>query len=125
MYWQKRFDRENPDEEIERVISEIFEENHGNYGYHRIDDELRNRGIVVNYKKIQRIKQKLGLQSVKFTRKSRKYRTYRSNVGTVEKNRIHRRFHTTIPHQKLTTDTSEFKYFVTGEDGKVTIKRLI
>lgn len=51
MYWQKRFDRENPDEEIERVISEIFKENHGNYGYHRIDDELRNRGIVVNYKK--------------------------------------------------------------------------
>ncbi|MGY3188875.1 IS3 family transposase [Lysinibacillus sp. TE18511] len=55
MYWQKRFDRENPNEEIERVISEIFEENHGNYGYCRIDDELRNHGIVVNHKKIQRI----------------------------------------------------------------------
>lgn len=108
---------------IERVISEIFVENHGNYGYRRIDNELRNRGIVVNHKKIQRIKQKLGLQSVKFTRKSRKYNTYKGNVGTVEKNRIHRRYHTSIPHQKLTTDTSEFKYFITGEDVKVTTKK--
>ena len=85
MYWQKRFDRENPDEEIERVISEIFEENYGNYGYRRIDNELRNRGIVVNHKKIQRIKQKLGLQSVKFTRKSRKYSTYKGTVGSVRR----------------------------------------
>ncbi|MGE7112930.1 hypothetical protein [Lysinibacillus sp. NPDC047702] len=77
----------------------------------------------MDHKKIQRIKQKLGLQSVKFTRKSRKYSTYNGTVGTVEKNRIHRCFHTSIPHQKLTTDTSEFKYFVTGEDGKVTIKK--
>ncbi|WP_367239321.1 IS3 family transposase [uncultured Megasphaera sp.] len=26
-------------------------------------------------------------------------------------NRIRRRFNTAIPHQKITTDTSEFKYY--------------
>jgi len=54
---------------------------------------------------------------VKFTRKSQRHCRKR------EKNRIHRSVYKSIPHQKLTTDTSEFKYFVTGEDGKVTIEK--
>src|SRR5690625_4736006 len=32
MYWQKRLNEENTDEEIEKVIKEINEENNGNYG---------------------------------------------------------------------------------------------
>uniref|UniRef100_UPI00358DBAAF IS3 family transposase n=1 Tax=Lactobacillus iners TaxID=147802 RepID=UPI00358DBAAF len=32
-------------------------------------------------------------------------------VGTVAPNRIRRRFNTYIPHQKITTDTTEFKYY--------------
>lgn len=32
MYWQKRFDRGNPDREIEKKILEIREE-HKDYGY--------------------------------------------------------------------------------------------
>ena len=51
MYWQKRFNEANPDEEVEDLIKEIFEENNGNYGCRRIDMELRKRGYVVNHKK--------------------------------------------------------------------------
>ena len=40
-------------------------------------------------------------------------------VGRMAKNRIHRRFHTSIPHQKITTDTSEFKYYEQDEKGKI------
>ena len=42
MYWQKRFDRGNPDREIEKKILEIREE-HKDYGYRRILGELRNQ----------------------------------------------------------------------------------
>ena len=34
MYWQKRFDRGNPDREIEKKILEIREE-HKDYGYRK------------------------------------------------------------------------------------------
>ena len=32
-------------------------------------------------------------------------------VGTIAPNRIRRRFHIHMPHQKITTDTTEFKYY--------------
>ena len=72
MYWQKRFDRENPNREIEKKILESREE-HKDYGYRRIFGELRNQGFFINKKKVQRIVQKLGLQVTSYTRKSRKY----------------------------------------------------
>ena len=45
--------------------------------------ELRNQGYLVNKKKVQRIMQKLELQVTSFTRKSRKYSSYKGKVGTV------------------------------------------
>ena len=96
MYWQKRFDRENPDKEIEEKILEI-RKNNKDYGYRRILGELRNQGYVINKKKVQRIIQKLGLQVTSYTRKSRKYSSYKGKVGTVAPNRIRRRFNTNIP----------------------------
>ena len=87
MYWQKRFDRENPDKEIEEKIQEI-RANNKDYGYRRILGELRNQGYTINKKKVQRIVQKLGLQVTSYTRKSRKYSSYKGKVGTVAPNRI-------------------------------------
>ena len=45
--------------------------------------ELKNQGICVNKKKVQRIMQKLSLQVTSFTRKSRKYSSYKGKVGTI------------------------------------------
>lgn len=56
MYWQKRFDRENPDKQLEDEITKIHIENK-DYGYRRVYRELRNRKIFVNKKKVQRIMQ--------------------------------------------------------------------
>ncbi|WP_327205560.1 DDE-type integrase/transposase/recombinase, partial [Rossellomorea vietnamensis] len=42
-------------------------------------------------------------------RKSRKYNSYKGNVGKVAKNRLSRRFNTHVPLQKLVTDVTEFK----------------
>lgn len=123
MYWQKRFDRESPDKSIEEKILEIRRQ-HKDYGYRRMRAELRNQGIGVNKKKVQRIMQELQLQVTSFTRKSRKYSSYKGKIGTVAPNRINRRFNTPIPHQKITTDTSEFKYCELDSNGRVTIKKL-
>src|SRR5690625_7406649 len=83
MYWQKRFNENNPDEEIEGLIKKIFEEHKGNYGYRRIGTELRNRGYMVNSKKILRLMRKLNLKCIKFTRKSRKFSTYKGTIGKI------------------------------------------
>ena len=118
MYWQKRFDRENPDIELEEKIHEIHKCNK-DYGYRRMCGELRNQGHIVNKKKVQRIMQKYNLQVMSFTRKSRKYSSYKGRIGTVAPNRIKRRFNTHIPHQKITTDTTEFKYYEVDSKGEI------
>ncbi|WP_461809760.1 IS3 family transposase [Faecalimonas sp.] len=123
MYWQKRLDRENPDKELEEKILEIRKDNK-DYGYRRMQAELRNQGHIVNKKKVQRIMQKLGLQVTSFTRKSRKYSSYKGKIGTVAPNRIRRCFHTHIPHQKITTDTTEFKYYEVDLKGHMSMQKL-
>ena len=123
MYWQKRFHRENPDAELEVKMLEIHAE-HKDYGYRRMKAELCNQGCLVNKKKVQKLMQRLNLQVTSFTRKSRKYSSYRGKVGTVAPNRIRRRFHTNIPHQKITTDTTEFKYYEIDEKGRMVMQKL-
>lgn len=61
-------------------LAKIYEENNGNYGYRKIDLELRKRGYIVNHKKILRITNKLGITCTKFTRKSRKFSMYKGTV---------------------------------------------
>lgn len=123
MYWQKRFDRENPDKEIEKEIIKIRDK-HENYGYRSIYKELRDNGIIINKKRVQRLIQKLGLQVTSFTRKSRKYSTYKGKVGKLASNRIRRRFNSNIPYQKIVTDTTEFKYYEVNNKGRMVIKKL-
>lgn len=52
MYWQKRLDRPNKDEHLERKIIEIRKDN-PNYGYRRITGILRIQGLLINKKKVQ------------------------------------------------------------------------
>lgn len=123
MYWQKRFDREDPNQELENIILEVRCK-HKDFGYRRIYGELRKSGIIVNKKKVQRIIQKLGIQVTSFIRKSRKYNSYKGNVGRVAPNRVRRRFESTIPHQKIVTDTTEFKYYEVDDKGRMVIKKM-
>ena len=45
-------------------------------------------------------------------------------MGKIAPNRIRRRFKTNIAHQKITTDTTEFKYYEVDDKGHMTIKKL-
>lgn len=123
MYWQKRFDRKDKDLYFENKIKEIRKDN-PNYGYRRIHAILRRLGILINKKKVQRLVQKLKLQVTNFARKSRKYYSYKGRVGKVAPNRLKRRFNTSVVHQKITTDTSEFKYYEYNESGNMQVKKL-
>jgi|UniRef100_UPI004028A0CB putative transposase len=67
---------------------------------------------------------KLSLQVISFTRKSRKYSSYKGKVGKVAPNRIRRGFNINIPHQKITADTSEFKYYEVDAKGHMTMHKL-
>ncbi len=68
--------------------------------------------------------QKRKLQVTSFTRKIRKYSSYKGRIGTIAPNRIKRRFQTHIPHQKITTDTTEFKYYEVDSKGHMAMQKL-
>lgn len=108
-YHVKNFGREDSDKVLKKIIIDLFKKFHERYGYKRITRELNKLGYVINHKKVYRIMCELGLKCVKFMRKSRKYNSYKGNVGKVAKNRLSRRFNTPIPLQKLVTDITEFK----------------
>ena len=50
MYWQRRFDRRNSDQEIEEEMLKIRSQ-YKDYGYLRMTKELWDRGFHVNKKK--------------------------------------------------------------------------
>ena len=123
MYWQERLDNTNKDEEIEEKIKEVRKDN-PNYGYRRITAMLRKQGLLINKKKVQRLVQKLKLQVTSFSRKTRKYSSYKGTIGKVAGNEINRNFKVDKPYTYITTDTTEFKYLEKDKNGNYQVKKL-
>ncbi|CAD0170916.1 conserved protein of unknown function [Streptococcus thermophilus] len=78
-YHLKQLNQVDKNQSIKVEIQAIYDEHKGNYGYRRITLELRNRGFVVNQKKVQRLMKLLGLSSQ--IRRKRKYSSYQGEVG--------------------------------------------
>ena len=70
--------------------------------------ELRNRGIPLNHKTVQRLMKELGLVC---RVRMKKYRSYKGEVGKIAPNLLKRDFSTTAPNQKWATDVTEFSLF--------------
>ena len=51
-YHLKQLDQTDKNQTIKAEIQAIFTEHKGNYGYRRIHLELRNRGFLVNHKRV-------------------------------------------------------------------------
>ena len=51
-YHLKQLDQTDKSQTIKAEIQAIFTEHKGNYGYRRIHLELRNRGFLVNHKRV-------------------------------------------------------------------------
>jgi transposase InsO family protein len=107
-YWTKQFDRPDKYVELKSVISTIYHEHRGRYGYRRITLELRNRGFLINHKTVQRLMMELGLKSLV---RMKKYRSYKGNVGKIAPNILKRDFMATKPNEKWVTDVTEFHLF--------------
>ena len=105
-YQLKQLDGHDKDKETKGEIQEIYYEHKGNYGYRRITLELRNRGFVVNQKKVQRLMKLLGLSSQ--IRRKRKYSSYQGEVGKKADDLIQRQFEAANPMEKCYTDVTEF-----------------
>ena len=101
-YHLKQLDKPDKDQELKAEIQSIFIEHKGNYGYRRIHLELRNRGYVVNHKRVQRLMKVLNLQAK--MRQKRKY----SSHGKKADNLIQRQFEGSKIKEKCYTDVTEF-----------------
>ena len=68
--------------------------------------ELRNRGFIVNHKKVQRLMKALGLTAR--IRRNRKYSSYQGEVGKKAENLIQRQIEASKPMGKCNKDVTEF-----------------
>ena len=105
-YQLKQLDGFDKDKELKAEIQSIYYEHKGNYGYRRMTLELRNRGFMVNHKKVQRLMKVLGLSAR--IRRKRKYSSYQGEVGKKAENLIQRQFEASKPMEKCYTDVTEF-----------------
>ena len=90
------------------MICQIFQENHGRYGYRRITLGLNQRGYNLNHKTVLKLMNQCDLKCMV---RRKKYNTYRGTVGKVAPNILERDFSTTALNQKWVTDVSEFSLF--------------
>ncbi|ATV71469.1 IS3 family transposase [Fusobacterium pseudoperiodonticum] len=105
-YYIDKKDIDEKNKDIIEKIKEIYYVNKGRYGYRRVTLELKNQGLNINHKKVQRLMKKLNLQSI--IRKKRKYSSYKGQIGKIADNHIKRNFEATAPNQKWFTDVTEF-----------------
>lgn len=105
-YHLKQLYKPDKNQDIKIEIQSIYREHKGNYGYRRINLELRNRGYSVNHKKVQRLMKVLGL--VARIRRKRKYSSYQGEIGKKAENLIQRQFEAAKPMEKCYTDVTEF-----------------
>ena len=105
-YQLKQLEGLDKDKEFKDEIQSIFIEHKGNYGYRRIHLELRNRGYLVNHKRVQRLMEVLNLQAK--MRQKRKYSSHKGDVGKKADNLIQRQFEAAKTMEKCYTDVTEF-----------------
>jgi len=100
----------NPDKYVivKEKIQEIYDNSKGRYGYRRITLALKNKGICINHKTVQKLMRELGIMCQV---RMKKYKSYRGEVGKITDNLLKRDFIATKPLQKCATDITEFSLF--------------
>ncbi|VJO75054.1 IS3-Spn1, transposase [Streptococcus pneumoniae] len=105
-YHLKQLDKTDKDQELKAEIQSIFIEHKGNYTYRRVHLELRNRGYLVNHKRVQGLMKVLNLQAK--MRQKRKYSSHKGDVGKKAENLIQSQFEGSKTMEKCYTDVTEF-----------------
>ncbi|WP_425929056.1 IS3 family transposase [Pseudomonas sp. NyZ201] len=95
---------------LKQAMRGIQEHHRGRYGYRRMTAALRQKGHVINGKKVRRL---MGELDLKCTVRPKKYKSYRVLMDEASPNTMNREFAADQPNQKWVTDVTEFK--VAGE----------
>ena len=103
-YHLKRSKSKDKYAQVKEVITNIFHEHKGRYGYRRITIELQHQGYRINHKVVERLMKQLGLKCL--IRKV-KYRSYKGEVGIIAPNIIARNFRADTPNAKWATDVTQ------------------
>jgi len=104
-YHQKMLRKNDKYASVKSLITQIYHQHKGRFGYRRITLEINNKGIVINHKTVLRLMKILGLKSVI---RLKKYRSYRGEQGKIAPNILGRDFKTDQPNKKWATDVTEF-----------------
>ena len=105
-YHTKRLGQPDGYEAVRKRIRAIYDKHHGRYGYRRITAQLRNEGLEINHKTVQKLMRQM---SLKAKRKKQRYRSYKGELGKIAPNVLDRDFKATAPNQKWTTDVTQVK----------------
>jgi len=103
-YHAKRLHKSDGYDTVRKRIRDIYETNRGRYGYRRVTAQLRNEGVAINHKTVQRL---MGQMELKAKTRRQKYRSYKGEVGRVAPNILNRDFHASRPNQKWATDVTQ------------------
>jgi transposase-like protein len=87
-------------------IKEVFEDNHGRYGYRRIHAFLAKEGKRLSEKVVRRLMKYDGLAVL--ARRKRRYSSYKGEITPAVPNILKRNFHADKPNEKWLTDITEF-----------------
>jgi putative transposase len=109
-YQQKVAQTTDKHQALKQKIQSIFTLHKGRYGYRRVTAAIRNLGLQINHKTVQRQMVQLGLKSLV---RPKKYRSYKGEVGHAAANVLQRQFQAKAANQKWVTDVTEFN--VAGE----------
>lgn len=102
--WSKCESEENPDKALINMINECYLRHKKRYGYRRVAKWLkREKGLVVNPKKVLRLTRSNNLLSV--IRRKKPF-NYKPNGNLRYQNVLNREFHAESPNEKWVTDIS-------------------
>ena len=122
--WKSKLENQiDKDKEVREEIKKIVKESEGRYGYRRVTLSLKNKGFNINHKKVLRIMREEKILCTKFKTRSRKYSSYKGQVGKVAPNVVDRDFTATKPNRIWLTDVTEFR--IKGQEEKIYLSPIL
>ena len=91
-YHTKRLGQPDGFEAVRKRIRAIYDKHYGRYGYRRITAQLRNEGLEINHKTVQKLMKQMSLQA---KRKKQHYHSYKGELGKIAPNVLDRDFKAT------------------------------
>ena len=98
---------------IREHIKQIYDKNHGRYGYRRICMELRSEDIVINHKTVQKLMNQMGLKA---KIRKRHYHSYKGEIGKIAPNVLERDFCADRPNHNIAKDVYLSDLYIAADD---------